>query len=207
MPFTAYTSITDVAHRHSIRCQRAGFLEPVAATLSEHFRSELEFTLDEVPYDGSESAACETLIYPLLREVWKPYWRELTLWSHESIRHDDDLCGVPDYIVARRSPLGSIIFDIPYLLVVEAKRENFSVGWGQCLAAMRAAQKINGQLGETLFGITTTGKSWEFGLLRGDDFTQENQTFSMRDLDDLAAAIHFIMLQCRDQAAQLAVPA
>jgi len=207
MPFTSYATVADVARRHRIQCQRSEFIEPVAAPLSDHFRSELDFTLEEVPFDGSESAACETLIYPLLREVWKPYWRALTLWSHEPLRYDDDLGGVPDYIVARRSPLGSIVFDIPYLLVVEAKRDDFPLGWGQCLAAMRAAQKINGQLGEEIFGIATNGRAWEFGQLRGDGFTQDIRTFTLHNLDELAAAIHFVMIQCRDQAAQLAVPA
>src|SRR5437868_6842492 len=106
MPFTSYATVADVARAYRIRWRRSAFLEPVAAILSEHFRTELAFTLSEVPFDGSESAACETLIYPLLREVWKPYASSLTLWSHQPLAFDEDLCGVPDYIVARRSPLG-----------------------------------------------------------------------------------------------------
>ena len=207
MPFTSYATIADVARRHRIQCQRSEFIEPVAASLSDHFRAELDFTLEQVPYDGSEGAACETLIYPLLREVWKPYWRDLTLWSHEPLRFDEDLCGVADYIAARRSPLGSIVFDIPYLLVVEAKKDDFPRGWGQCLAAMLAAQKLNGLPDQTLYGISTNGLAWQFGRLQGEAFTQHAQPFALQDLDTLAAAIHFVMLQCRDQAAQLAVPA
>jgi hypothetical protein len=38
----------------------------------------------------AESAACETLIYPFLREVWRAYLEALTLWSHQPIAYDTD---------------------------------------------------------------------------------------------------------------------
>jgi hypothetical protein len=139
------------------------------------------------------------LIYPLLREVWKPFHEALTLWSHESIAYDDDLCGVPDYIVARRSPLGPVIFDLPIVLVIEAKKDDFTHGWGQCLAALLAAQKLNDAPDQTFYGITTNGRGWEFGQLHGDRFTQDPRPYSVQDLDVLAAAIHFVMIKCREQ--------
>jgi len=207
MPFASYSSLSDVALKHRIRCHQSDFVVQVPAPLSEHFRSELEFTLKEVPFSRSDSAACETLIYPFLREVWKPYWESLTLWSHEPLAYDDDLCGIPDFIIGRRSELGSIVFDMPYLLIVEAKRDDFLRGWGQCLAAMRAAQKLNDQPDEALYGICTNGRAWEFGRLRGDDFTQDTRLFSLENSDELAGALHFVMLQCRDQAARTAITA
>jgi len=92
----------------------------------------------------------------------------LTLWSHVPLTWDADLCGVPDYLVTRRSPLGPMIFDPPYVfLVIEAKKDDFARAWGQCLAAMLAAQKLNPAADRTLFGATTNGRSWEFGRLRG----------------------------------------
>ena len=44
---------------------------------SDYFKSELRLTLEEVPYNISEFAICETLVYPTLREVWKLYRKEL----------------------------------------------------------------------------------------------------------------------------------
>lgn len=204
MPFTSYASMAEVARRYQIQCRRAAFVRPVAFALGEVFRSELAFTLSEVAFEGSESAACETLIYPLLREVWKPFHEVLTLWSHQPIAYDEDLCGVPDYIVARRSALGPLIFDLPYLLVVEAKEDDFTRGWGQCLAAMLAAQKLNDAPDPTFLGITTNGRGWEFGQLQGDVFTQDLRPFSLQDLDGLSAALHFVMIQCREQVARQA---
>lgn len=206
MPFADYDSMDAVARRYGIHCRRDNFIEPIAAQLGGAYREELDLTLSEVAYKRTEWSVCETLIYPLLREVWKPYRAALSLWSHEPIRADDDLCGVPDYIIARRSPLGSIIFDLPFLLVVEAKRDNFERGCGQCLAAMLAAQRMNG--GEHIIhGIATNGVSWEFGRLVGSSFVLELTPAALRDLEALASALNYLMVCCRDEAAKRPVTA
>ena len=203
MPFASYGSIAEVARAYQIRCARSPFVAPAEGFVGEAFRDELEFTLNEVPYEQSESFACEALIYPLLREVWKPFRDVLTLWSHIPVGFDEDLCGVPDYVLARRSPLGPMIFDPPYiLLVVEAKEDDFIRGWGQCLAAMLAAQKLNPSTAPTLFGASTNGRAWEFGRLRGAEFTQDPRQFSISELDTLAGALRFVMNGCREQTAR-----
>jgi hypothetical protein len=203
MPFTSYATIGDVAHAHNIQCRREAFIKPEPAPFSEYFRSELDITLHLVPFDGSEYAACETLIYPLLREAWRPFQNALSIWSHPTISYDADLCGTPDYVVSRTSQFGPFLMDMPYLLVVEAKKDDFVRGWGQCLAAMLAAQRLNNIPDQTLFGVSTNGRGWEFGKLRGSVFTQEPRTHSLSDLDGLAAALHFVFAECRDQAARI----
>ncbi len=82
MPFTSYTTYTDVARIHRIQVRREAFLQPSPLPLGEYFREELALTLAEVAFDGSEYAACEALIYPFLREVWKSFRDTLTLWSN-----------------------------------------------------------------------------------------------------------------------------
>jgi len=203
MPFANYQSVADVARPFRIHFRRENFVLPLPAPLSDYFRAELDFTLREVPFDGSASAACETLIYPFLREVWRAYLEALTLWSHQPIAYDADLSGVPDYLVARRSPLGPLIFDQPYLLVVEAKKDDFTRGWGQCLAAMLAAQKLNDLPEQTICGITTNGQVWQFGQLHADVFTQDPRSFTLEDVDSLGAALHFVFAQCRDQVTRV----
>ncbi len=205
MPFNSYATTADVAIAHRIRTQRAEFIEPRPAMLSAYFREELAFTLHEVAFGISESAVCENLIHPLLREVWKPHRGSLAMWSHQPLAYNDDLCGTPDYMISRRSPLGFIVPDQPFFLIVEAKRDDFERGWGQCLAAMRAAQKLSADDELTFFGASTNGRLWSFGRLIGDEFTEDLRIPSINDVDLVAAALNDIMLRCRDQAARLPV--
>ena len=189
-----------MAYAHNIQCQRETFIKPLPISFNDYFRSELAFTLSEVPFDGTESAACETLIYPLLREVWKPFKNALTIWSHPSISYDADLCGTPDFLVARRSPLGHMIFDMPFFLVVEAKRDDFIRGWAQCLAALLAVQRLNAMPDLKLYGVATNGLAWQFGCLDKALFIQEPEPFTVQRLDDLAAALNYVLSECCGQA-------
>ena len=203
MPFDSYKSASDVAHRHHLAWVRETLVGAVPFAVSDHVRDDMTFSMRAIPFDRSEAGACEVLIFPLLREVWKPYRDALTLWSHEPIAFDEDLCGVPDYLVSRRSPLSAFVPDQPFLLVVEAKRDDFFKGWGQCLAAMRAAQKLSGLDDAEFWGISTSGRAWEFGRLVGDVFVQELAAKSIDDLDGLASTLDYVMIRCCEQAARL----
>jgi hypothetical protein len=69
-------------------------------------RAELQFNLTELVVDSSEYALGENLIYPILREIWKVYKTDFMLWSHHPLEGSDELSGIPDYLIAKRSPLG-----------------------------------------------------------------------------------------------------
>ncbi|MDY7015169.1 MAG: hypothetical protein SVX43_16545, partial [Cyanobacteriota bacterium] len=155
--------------------------------------------------DNSEFAICENLIYPVLKEIWKSYRSKFVLWSHECLSCDEDLTGFPEYILARRSPLGKVVFDKPYFLLVEAKQDKFDEGWGQCLAEMIAAQRLNGEMELTIFGIVSNGDRWQFGKLEGENFTRNITLYAIQNLDSLFAATHFIFQQCDRQLDALTV--
>ena len=161
--------------------------------------SELDFSLKEVVIENSEYAACETFIYPILREVWKTYKEYFMLWSHHSLNYDEKLSGIPDYILAKRSPLGKVVFEKPFFVVVEAKRDNFTEGWGQCLAELVAMQKINSQPEQILFGIVSNGIRWEFGKLKNNLFTKNLKGYSIETLDTLFAIINSLFQECKMQ--------
>jgi hypothetical protein len=199
MPFASYTSIGNVARAYQIILRQAAFVVPSAQPVSEYLRRELAFAQNHVAFDSSEAAVCENLIYPVLKEVWRSYTDDLMLWSHMPLNYDTDLSGTPDYFVARQSPLGRWVLDQPYVLVVEAKRDDFTRGWAQCLAAMLAAQKLNGLPEQTLYGITASNRVWEFGQLRATTFTQDGRPFTLHDLDELCGAVHYVFEQCRRQ--------
>jgi hypothetical protein len=154
----------------------------------------------------SEHALCESLIYPLLREAWRRH-PNLHVWSHIPIYVDDDLTGVPDYLVARESPQGLAELNVPLLIVIEAKREDFVVGWGQCLAAMVAAQKLNMEITPLpiIYGIVTTGRLWEFAQLDNRDFTMHPFGLSLAQVDVLLGVLDYIFAECEVQLAKISI--
>ena len=66
-----------------------------------------------------------------------------------------DLSGTPDYIIAAKSPLGKTELETPLVVVAEAKKNDFEQGWGQCLAELVAAQRLNRDPLFPVYGIVT----------------------------------------------------
>jgi hypothetical protein len=203
MPFANYTSIGEVARAYQITLRDEKCVTPLERPVTDTLRDELAFAENFAAYNISEPAVCEWLIHPFLKEVWKSYLDDLMLWSHIPLNYDADLCGTPDYLLARRSPLGRWVLDRPYVVVVEAKRDDPERGWSQCLAALLAAQKLNNLPELTLYGITTNGRTWEFGKLEGVTFTRDLLPFSLRNLEELCGVLHFVFEQCRSQLVNL----
>jgi hypothetical protein len=209
MAFTSYTCIDDVIKKHKIRWVpgRVVTPDPAGPTFGTHFRAELEFNLTQLPPARSESGAGESMIFPIVREVWREYHTDLSLFSHECLTFDNDLTGYPDYFVCKRSEFGPFYPTPPYLLVVEAKLDDFAKAWGQCLAAMLTAQKLNATPDQPVYGVATNGRTWEFGMLKHTEFTQQQEPFALGDLDDLARALHTVFRSCRDMALANTAPA
>lgn len=199
MPFSNYKSISAVLKKFQIKYVQTNFVLEREFSVKDDFKSELDLLFTDGVIDNSESAICENLIYPVLKEVWKFYRSKLTLWSHQTLIYDEDLSGVPDYIVTQRNPLATIVFDKPYFLAVEAKQDKFEEGWGQCLAEMIAVQRINDDLEKTVFGIVSNGKVWQFGKLNADIFTRSRNLYTIEELDKLFAAVNYIFQQCELQ--------
>ncbi|ETW98053.1 MAG: hypothetical protein ETSY1_20325 [Candidatus Entotheonella factor] len=141
---------------------------------------------------SSEAARRELLIGPLLREVYRSYADRLALWVEHDLSADAPLSGTPDYMISALSPLGVMVFTTPVLIVIEAKRDDFVFGWGQCLATLVAAQQYNRDTQLEVFGIVTNGRSWEFGRLREEIFTQVDNPVSLADIGVLFAAVDYL---------------
>src|ERR671933_1058377 len=200
MPFSTYKSIGAVAKEFQIKYVRDNFIVETEFAVSQGFREELDLIFNEGVFDNSEIAICENIIYPVLKEVWKAYRSKFLLWSHQTLIYDANLCGVPHYVVAKRSLLGTVVFDKPYFVLVEAKKESdFTEGWGQCLAEMVAVQRLNKDADQTVFGIVSNGAIWQFGKLILDNFTQNKIFYTIQELERLFAAINYVFRQCEAQ--------
>jgi hypothetical protein len=195
MSFNKYKNIADVLQEFPLTYREANFIEQIPLTIDPYFEKRLNFILKEAIVFNSEYAICENIIYPILVEIWQKYAEKLLIWSHQPLNYDHKLSGIPDYIVAQRSPRGKVILDQPYLILIEAKKDNFEEGWGQCLAELITAQKLNNNQNSRLFGIVSNGKLWEFGCLQATVFTKNIKYYVLDDLLSLMEAINFIFAE------------
>ncbi len=189
MAFTDFKSADEVQKAYQVRYVEKDFITIHPKTLPEYFVQEFEFNRDNFDVFGSEASRCEAVIYPILREACKSFIREYSLWSHKSIAADPILTGTPDYIIAKRSQLGKNVLDFPLVLVAEAKQNDFARGWGQCLAEMVAAQRLNGNEEIAVYGIVTDGETWQFGQLAGKVFTKNLSRATIDRLEEVYGAV------------------
>ena len=210
MSFTSFTCIDDVVKKYKLVFVQGPLLppDPTAPPFNDYFREELAFNLRMLPIGRSEIGVGEVLLFPILREAWKPYSKDLALFTHEGLTFDEDLTGTPDYFVCKVSEYGQTIPDIPYLLVVEAKLDDFERAWGQCSAAMLAAQRLNQTPDAAVYGITTNGSAWQFGVLLGRELKIDPLATALSTLDVLSQRLHaaYRAVQAQAIAHQTRVP-
>jgi hypothetical protein len=193
MAFSDFKTISEVQEKFGITYAMNDFvgtdeiLKP-----SEHFLQEFEFCMQHINVFASETSRCEAVIFPILKEVYKGYTDRYALWSGKSIAYDETLKGTPDYLIATQSELGMSVVGKPLIILVEAKKNDFEQGWGQCLAELIAAQKINGDPDIPVYGIVTDGTLWQFGRLAGDAFIQNRTNFTLDNLPVLFGAVNSV---------------
>ena len=189
MAFSDFKTISEVQEKFRIKYTEGDFLETEPSDPSAEFLRDFEFTRANINVFASEAARCETIIFPVLKETYKTYADLYALWIKQPLAYDDILNGTPDYFISTQSELGKTVVGSPLILLVEAKKNDFEQGWGQCLAELVAAQKINDDPAFPVYGIVTDGTLWQFGKLIGDTFTQNRTDFTLTNLPTLFGAV------------------
>ncbi|MCI0488692.1 MAG: hypothetical protein L0229_19050 [Blastocatellia bacterium] len=192
MAFSDYKNIAQVQKEFGIRYQEENFIVAEDVTPSASFQKEFEFNRENIDVYTSEASRTELIITPILREIYKRYYDKYSFWIQKPLAYNDKLSGTPDYIIATRSALGKTVLEWPLVVVVEAKKNDFEQGWGQCLAELVAAQRINDDTGLAVYGVVTDGELWKFGKLAGDTFTSNIEGFTVSNLARLFGALNFI---------------
>ena len=197
MAASKFKILEDVLRHYKIHSNKDEFETLTNLTIPEGLRADIRFSLRFVPYNVSEVAICENIIYPILKEAWKPYLETFTLWSHRAIEMDDESTAYPDYVVSKNSDMGPLYFENPFVAVVEAKREDFIFGWAQCCSEMVSLQKLNTDKDAPIFGIVSTGDNWQFAKLEHDVFTRYTNQCSVSNLDDLFNTLSSVFEYCK----------
>lgn len=207
MPFNEYKNLGNAIKEFNLNYKEQVFEEILLVEVPKNLVEDIAFNLSELVYDGSEAIICETLIFPVLKEIWKEFKKELMLWNHQSIEWNAKLSGIPDYMFSKQSVLGKVVMDKPYLAVVEAKKDDFSAGWGQCTAEIYAVQQINGKVGLKtkqnadlmVFGIVCNGRVWEFASLQQNNFIKYTNIADINNLKELYSLLRHILMICKAQ--------
>ena len=198
MAFSDYKNIAQVQTQFQIKYQEEEFIATQEVAPSQHFLTEFEFNRVNLDIFSSEGARSEIIIFPILREAYKNYAQRYSLFVQRYLRCDEELSGTPDYIIATKSPLGKTVLELPLIVLAEAKKNDFEQGWGQCLAELVAAQRLNRTPHFPIYGIVTDGNLWQFGKLVEAVFTKESSNYTVDDLAQLFGALHFILQAIAD---------
>jgi len=197
MAFSDFKNIGEVQKKYSIKYKEEFFIKAQKLKPSENFINDFEFYKENIDIFSSEASRSEVIISPILREIYKKYYKEYSFWIQKSIVYDSILCGTPDYIFSQKSELGKTVLEKPIVIVVEAKRNDFEQGWGQCLAEMVASQKINDDFEFPIYGVVTDGNLWQFGKLEKDCFFKNIENFTIDRLNLLYGALDNIVQAVR----------
>lgn len=193
MAFSSFQSLPQVLEAYGITYKDEKFIAPTSLTPSDAFLDELRFTLDNIDVYSSEGARTELIISPILREIYKKFAGTLAFWVQKPLSADPTLAGVPDYIFGTKSPLGKKVLGLPLVLIVEAKKNDFEQGWGQCLAELIAAQTLNSSTIRPVHGIVSDGNVWQFGKLTEKIFIQNRGDYLTNEIKELFGAIDFVL--------------
>ena len=201
MAFSQFKNVNMVLEKYPLRMKRESFLPEHTVDIPMWLQENIHFGLEKKQINDNEYFYQETFVYPLLLEAWKRH-RQLQLWSHQAIYYTDELSGEPDYLVSYIPD--TVIHHLitqPMLAIVEAKKENFTEGWGQCLAELVACQRLNEDRDLVVYGIVTTGELWQFGKLEQETFTQHPFPFTIDHLNSILGGMDWILSTCEEQVA------
>jgi len=158
---------------------------------------------DSIELDGSLGLAANSefsravwMVGPILSDFWRRYKGKITLIAGAELDADAEagLKGYLDFIIGK-APHQHII-NAPIMVIVEAKRDNITDGFGQCIAGMVGAQRFKRRTNkaiESIYGCITTGSSWRFLQLTGQSITVDVKEYASGDFEKILGILTYIV--------------
>ncbi len=144
----------------------------------------------------SEKAKSELLVSPVLTEVRKQLNGSIELFSGTDFTVDrkQGLNGFCDFLISRSTAQFTI--EAPVVVLVEAKKGDLGLGWGQCIAEMVAAQRFNLAHRQTIpavYGAVTSGTLWQFLQLREQVATIDVTEYPLLPVDRILGILTWMV--------------
>lgn len=136
----------------------------------------------------TEKGKSELIVSAVLVELWEHFDCSISFFSGIDFNVDAEsgLTGVCDFLVSL-SP-AQFHLEAPVIVLVEAKRDNLTVGLGQCVAEMVAVQRFNdaGEHGTPcIYGALTSGIDWVFLKLDGKRLQLDMSAYTIERCDKI----------------------
>ena len=174
------------------------FSEASTVVPQDRFMVELAEKVELAISSGTEKARSELIVTDVLFELRKHFNRRISFFSgiEFSVDVDQGLTGVCDFLVSL-SPILSFL-EAPVIILVEAKRENLTTGFGQCAAEMLAAQRFNTEKENAIpciYGATTSGTEWRFLKLEGARLHIDRAVYPIAQCDKILGILSSMVEQ------------
>ena len=201
MKFSEFKNNSDMLAYFDIQVQSSKFFDfdkIKSITLSKFVKQDIDFSLSNRGNTDMEFYACEALIFPILKEAWKRN-PKVKLFSHPQIKYED-LILVPDYVVTPKDKTGINTFQKPLLITVEAKHDDYDLGWIDAYKQLIVARFLNENQDIPIYAIVSIGKGWEFGKLDGKIIYKHPLGIGLDNPNKLLGVLDFIFKDCAKTA-------
>ena len=171
-------------------------MEPI--TPSSHFTTQLRKKVPLAVAIGTEKARSELIIADVLFELREHFDGRISLFSGVdfSVDAENDLTGVCDFLISL-SP-EQFFVEAPVIALVEAKNADVTLGLGQCVAEMLAAQRFNAERENSIpyvYGTTTSGTDWLFLKLEGQRLHIDMAVYTITQCDKILGILSSMVQQ------------
>ena len=171
-------------------------IEPVDP--SAHLSAALAKKVPLAASINTEKARSELIVADVLVELRERFNHRISFFSgiDFSVNAEEGLTGVCDFLVSL-SP-AQLHLEAPIIILVEAKKEDLTVGLGQCSAEMIAAQRFNKNKGNNIsciYGATTSGTDWRFLKLDGQSLHIDITVYQIAQCDKILGILSSMVKQ------------
>jgi hypothetical protein len=144
----------------------------------------------------SEKSRSEYLIAPVLSDVRQMATDKISVYSGQRLDVDAErgLVGECDFIISNTAQ--NPLLQAPIISVVEAKRQDIELGYGQTVAQMVASQQFNlreAQPFSVLYGCVSTGEAWQFLRLEDRRLEIDSSRYYLNQLPELLGVFRTIL--------------
>lgn len=165
---------------------------------SEHLTTTLSRNVPLALAIGTEKAKSEMIVTNVLVELREHFTRRISLFSGIDLNVDVEsgLTGMCDFLISL-SPT-QFYLEAPIIVLVEAKKDEPTTGFGQCVAEMLAAQRFNAERGNDIpiiYGAATTGTVWQFLKLEGQRLHIDRTVYSIGQCDKILGILSSMVKQ------------